>query len=366
MQPYYLKYHSEYKVFQNIVNTIKSIRLSKIEESYLRHFVYHRHSSAYDIEPNKKMQDEKGHVKLNTNKYRRAKIIVRKLHKSKLIKPDKEKEKNLHKKKFYSLTDIGLFYIIRLTTFLSIDIQVMIKKYPNFKIFKDLLYPVINLGTLRSAKIPIEILNEISWHIQKYCSEIENFISYTSNKNDWNGTYWNWNTEKLRKYLIDKYKYKWLKNAETKENYNQTSLIFFNKNKSNEHKDISFEKDKNFGYLKIGTKKKRQKIIIPKIETFLIKFHFSKEEMIGRSFSNYYTIRGSEFVFSLLSAFTSYTLNISVLFSKDENFIKSLETAKEDFDKFYLSIKNPYQYSLEALIAKDIRELADKRSKDDK
>ena len=78
--------------------------------------------------------------------------------------------------------------------------------------------------------------------------------------------------------MIDKYKYKWLKNAETKENYNQTSLIFFNKNKRNEHKDISFEKDKNFGYLITGTKKKRQKIIIPKIETFLIKFHFSKED----------------------------------------------------------------------------------------
>jgi hypothetical protein len=70
--------------------------------------------------------------------------------------------------------------------------------------------------------------------------------------------------------------------------------------------------------------------------------HLSKEEMIGRSFSNYYTMRGSNLVFSLLSAFTSFTRNISVLFSKDENFIQSLETAKEDFDKFYLSVKNPY------------------------
>ena len=77
-------------------------------------------------------------------------------------------------------------------------------------------------------------------------------------------------------------------------------------------------------------------------------------------------MRGSKFVFSLLSAFTSFTLNISVLFSKDENFIKSLETAKEDFDKLYLSIKNPYQYSLEALITKDLWELAYQRDKDDK
>ena len=77
-------------------------------------------------------------------------------------------------------------------------------------------------------------------------------------------------------------------------------------------------------------------------------------------------MRDSKFVFSLLSASTSYTYNISLLFSKDEKFIRALEDAKEDFDNFYLSIKNPYQYSLEALILKDLEEIAYKRNKDDK
>ena len=49
-----------------------------------------------------------------------------------------------------------------------------------------------------------------------------------------------------------------------------------------------------------------------------------------------------------------------------ENFIRALEAAKEEFDNFYLSVKNPYQYSLDALIYKDLRELAYKRNKDDK
>ena len=77
-------------------------------------------------------------------------------------------------------------------------------------------------------------------------------------------------------------------------------------------------------------------------------------------------MKDSTFLFTLLSASTSYTFDISVLFSKDENFIRALEAAKEEFDNFYLSIKNPYQYSLEAFISKDLWELAYKRNKDDK
>ena len=232
----------------------------------------------------------------------------------------------------------------------------MIRNYPNFKIFKDLLYPFINLDTLCSENIPRDILNAISLYIQKHCSNIENFISFVKNKNNWNEISWNWNIEKLRKYLIDKYKYEWLENAEDKEDNEQTNLIFFNKNKNKCSQSINirlrFKGDKPYGYLISGTKKKKKEIPIPNIETFLIKFHLSKEESIGRSFSNYYTMRDSEFLFSLLSASTSYTFDISFLFSNDENFIRALEAAKEEFDKFYLSVKNPYQYSLEALICK--------------
>ena len=71
-------------------------------------------------------------------------------------------------------------------------------------------------------------------------------------------------------------------------------------------------------------------------------------------------------MFLLLSALASSTFDISLLFSKDENFIRALEAAKEEFDNFYLSIKNPYQYSLEAQISKDLWELAYKRNKDNK
>ena len=132
-------------------------------------------------------------IQLNNSAYRQAKNILSKLCKLKLIELDNEKEKNPHKKKCYSLTDIGLFYIIRMPTFLRIDIQAMIKNYPNFKIFKDLLYPFIKLETLRSENIPIDILNAISLYIQKYCLKIENFISLCKKQKQLGMRYgWNW------------------------------------------------------------------------------------------------------------------------------------------------------------------------------
>jgi len=270
MNPYFLECFKDYNYFKNIINIIQKISLSKIEVSYLHLFVRYPHYTAYAIEHDKKILDEKGHDKLNDNAYRRAKIILRRLEKLKLIKLDKEKEKNPHKKKFYSLTDIGLFYIIRLPTFLSIDIQAMIRNYHGFKIFKDLLYHFINLDTLCSENIPRDILNAISLYIQKHCSNIENFISFVKNKNNWHELSWNWNTEALRKYLIDKYKYNWLENAEDKEDNEQTNLIFFNKNKYSQSINIRlrFKGDKPYGYLISGTKKKKKEIPIPKIEHF--------------------------------------------------------------------------------------------------
>ena len=86
------------------------------------------------------------------------------------------------------------------------------------------------------------------------------------------------------------------------------------------------------------------------------KFLFTKEENIGRAFSNLDTLMPSEFVFPLLSAFHSFNYETLVLFSKDEKFTKSLETAKKEFDKIYLSLKNPRKYSKEALLSKNFIE----------
>ena len=136
MNPLFLEYFKDYNYFKNIINTIKNIRLSKNQESYLLYFVLHPHYSAYGIKHNKKEQDEKGDVTFDIS-YRQTKNILNKLCQLKLIALDKEK--NPHNKKSYFLADIGLFYIIKSPNFLSIGIQAMIRNYPNFKIFKFII-----------------------------------------------------------------------------------------------------------------------------------------------------------------------------------------------------------------------------------
>ena len=55
----------------------------------------------------------------------------------------------------------------------------MIRNYHGFKIFKDLLYPFINLEySFTKKNIPRDILNAISLYIQNHYSNIENFISF--------------------------------------------------------------------------------------------------------------------------------------------------------------------------------------------
>ena len=41
-----------------------------------------------------------------------------------------------------------------------------------------------------------------------------------------------------------------------------------------------------------------------------------------------------------------------LLFLKDEKFTQSLEIAKKEFGRIYLSLKNPSEYSKEALLSK--------------
>ena len=273
MKPYYLKYYLYYKYFENIINNIQNIKLKEDEEKYLLFFVNNPHSSAYDIEPNKKILDEQGDYKLNDSAYRQTKIIVNKLDGLKLIKQDKRNKKNSHNKKFYSLTNIGLFYTIRLPIFLRIDILAIIRNYPDFKMFKDLLYPIIKLETLCSENFPknIHILNALSLYIQQLYFQIENFISYTKNKNDWSDEYHCiWDTVKLRKYLIDKYQYKWLENADYEVNDERMNIIYFNNNnKLIDFIEVRLRGNKTSGYLINGIKKKKKEEIIPNMETFL-------------------------------------------------------------------------------------------------
>ena len=358
MDPYFYQSYKDYNYFLNIIKNIRLIKLTETEEQYLYFFVHNPHSSAYDIAPNKKITDDSGlNTKLNSNNYRSVRLIINKLHKLGLIKYDiKETLAHHHNKKFFSLTELGLFYLIRSRNSLRINIQAMIKNYSDLKLFEILLYPFIKLKTLCSPDLPINLLNQISLYIQNRYSQIENFISNTENKEDWDEEILIWDHEKWRKYLFDKYKYQWLHNAEFEEYYDRMSLKFFDNNKAKNYIDIRVRGDKTSGYVIIGPKNNKKEEIYANIKNFSTKFHFTKEESIGRAFSNLDTLMPSEFVFPLLSSFRSFNYETLVPFLKDEKFTQSLEIAKKNFNDIYLSIKNPLKYSKEARLAKEFME----------
>lgn len=365
MDPYYSELYLKYKFFLKNISYLKKIRLNEIQEQVIYFFALHPNSSAYDITVDKLTSSSNGADKgINTKNYRYAKIIVNKLYKLNLIDKNKDKE-NSHNRYSHSLTDVGLLYIIRSHIFLYINIQTLIKSYGHSKIFYEPLSPFIELETLISINIPRDMSNYLSLYIQEYYSKIEKFISNTENKKDWNENPWAWNIEKIRNYLIEKYKYKWLENAETKENHDQTILQFVNEDDHREYIEIRYEEKSNLGTLIIGTKKRKQERII-NIESFLIKFHFSKEESIGRAFSTLDTQWSSKFIFPILSSLDGLNKHKLLFLSKDKKFNRSLETAKKDFDRIYLSIKNPHKYSMESLLAKNFLEIFLSRNNDDK
>jgi hypothetical protein len=362
LDPYYSELFSIYNYFLNITKELENIKLNETQKQYLYLFAIYPHISPYDIDPDKKIKDSSGEIiNSNSNAYRQAKNIVRKLYQLKLIDRDTIiEEKNLHNKTFYSLTELGLFYIMKLSIFLKINIQNIITSFSDLQMFKDLLYPFIKKETICSPDFPKSILFLISLYIQKYYFRIEDFISLNKNKTDWSETRLIVLELQLQDYLIKKYKnehkYKWLENAEISRNNEDTEIKFFNLDKPQEYLKVQFRESKTRGYLIDRSKKTKKETTteIPNIKKFIWKRSFSNEEGIGRAFSTYYSCNSFEFISSILSAFPKLNFDTAMLFFNDKKFIQSLDKAKKQIDKTYMSIKNPYEYSLDSSLQKDL------------
>jgi hypothetical protein len=362
LDPYHLDLSSIYNYFLNINKELENIKLNETQKQYLYLFAISPHTSPYNIAPDKKIKDSSGEIiNSNSNAYRQAKNIVRKLYQLKLIDRDAIiEEKNLHNKTFYSLTELGLFYIMKLPIFLKINIHNIIKSFPDLQMFKDLLYPFIKKETICSPDFPKSILFLISSYIQKYYFRIEDFISLHKNKTDWSETRLILIESQLQNYLIEiykhKHKYKWLENAEISRNDEDTDIKFFNIDKPQEYLEVRLRENKTRGYLIDKTKKtKKEKIReIPNIKNFIWKYSFSNEEGIGGAFSTCYSSNSFEFLSSILPALHILPFESGMLFFNDKKFIQSFDKAKKEIDKTFMSIKNPYEYSLDSSLQKDL------------
>jgi len=238
------------------------------------------------------------------------------------------------------------------------NFQKIIKSCPHSKIFDILLYPFIKLDTLCSLDNEYMMWINLSFYIQKYIVKIENFIARTESRSYENEVRYKWNMLKIEEHLKREYKCHWIDNAEVNQNYEGTFLKFINISIPSSTIEIRL-KENNTGYIVIKEKiKKSKKKNMKNIQNFYNILHESREKKIGRQFSNVIEISASEFIFSIMSPFGVFNLTKSNILNHDDLFTKSLERAREVFDKTYKSIMNPKLYSVEALLKSYIFEMA--------
>ena len=361
MDPYLLKYYSDYEFYLKIDNKLKDIKLNDTQEKSLYYFAGNPYTSSYD---RSKLNEEfdTDYKKLNTTEYTKNKNIARQLCKLQLIDYDKIiQEKSSHMKKCYYVTELGIYYIMKRSIFLKINIQSMIKNFPNLKILEDLLYPFIKKETICSSNFPISILILISSYVQKQYLEIEKFILYAENKKDWEEERLIVIVDEyklknyLQNYLNKRYKdkYQWLETAHTEQNEDDNTIIkFVNIDQPLEYLKVQLLKDRIVILLINGTKKEKKPKKIPNnipniFQYEKLKFS-SREERINSSFSNWYSLGYLEFISSILPVLKTLDYKTATLFLQDKNFIRSLNKTKKEFENIYKSINNPSKYSREA------------------
>ena len=325
MDPYpnYLEEKEILLYFQNICYHIRNITLEEIQFNYLRYFIDHPFSSAYDIKPSNK----------NSTSYRYAKLTLQKLRNLKLIKQstmNNKNKNNIHRAKYYCLTDYGLFYLIgydKLFGRIVADtIKNLFKNYSASRIFQFLVYPFIKADTLCS-NINSNVLYSISSYLIKFCQRIDKSISQMK-KMDWNIEPYMWNYEVLDEYMEKQYHYNWL----IEDNFNDYNTIkFVNESAKDQYISFSLKKDNSI-YIYNSIKKKGQ---ISLSNNFIKKRMqiLSKEQKRVNHFMSLCDPSPSKFVLSLLPIVRD--LNTERILAKDDKFIKALKYTKDDFDKMY-------------------------------
>jgi len=356
--------YKTYEYFRNKIEYIKSIKINDLAKRYLIYIAHNPASYAYDIvPPNREISynSDTDIKKTNQSNYRKANIILNRLCKSKLIKLDIDsKEKDPHGKKRYSLTEDGLFFLVGSPIFLNINFQNIIKSCPNSKLFDILLSSFIKLDTLCSLNNESIMWVNLSFYIQKHYLKIENFIARTGSRSYENEFRYKWNRQKLEEYLKREYKCEWIDDAEIEENYEGTNLKFINISMPSSTIEIKLEN--NTGYIVIKEKKRKENNKkIKNLQNFYNILSVSREEKIGRIFSNLIEISASEFIFSIMSPFRIFDLAKSNILNQDNLFTKSLERTRKTFDKAYNSVMNPKLYSFETLFIKGIFDIANDR-----
>ena len=312
--------------FSRLSRHFRKISLIGKQPYCMRYLVDHPVSSAYKIKPPNQT---------NESEYRWAKEAVKQLHRLGLIKLV---AKGKHSSSDYSLTDEGIYYLIKNTKLpYTMLLQDLIKNYGNSNIFQYLVYPYIKPETICSPKMDLNIVAGVGNHLVSVLQKMDSTLLLLDKQEKSEIEAYSWNYDKLEDYLRSKYHYDFINIVNCEENSDEDymEIRYFDIESNNEDVKVIFDKRNKKGVINITNKKvKKRTIPLPLITDYLQEKTITKYDYMIGYFDAFCSPRAEEFILSI-SHIDTYNDDIREILLNDRPFMNALKKTKDHFDRVY-------------------------------
>src|SRR5919106_4297292 len=313
--------------FSRLSRHIRNITLRGKQPYCLRYLVDHPVSSAYKIKPPNQT---------NESEYRWAKEAVKQLRRLGLIKLV---EKGKHSSSNFSLTDEGIYYLIKNIKLLHTTLlQDLVKNYSGSNIFRYLVYPFIKLETLCSPKMDLNIIAGVGNYLISTFQKIDSTLLLLDKQEKIEKEFYSWNYDRLEHYLRSKYHYNFINIVDCVEDSDEDriEIRYFDIENNNKDVKVIFNKKNKEGYL-YTTNKKVKKNRIPLITDYLQKKTITQYDYMIGYFDAFCSPRSEEFIKSIY-IINYYDDGIREILSKDRLFVNVLKNNKDQYIRVYEQI----------------------------
>ncbi len=324
-------------------------------ELEILHLLVDRPFSIYNIMLyfRKKLTDNKKRPMDYKNVYRRTKKI---LELELIQKVESTKTESVHAAKFYRLSELGLYYLIRNTTrslvqhaVLTQLLKLLLKNYGDNILLQTVLNPYFEVGTILDLYSAIQ-LYAIWQYLRACCEEIEKAIERINNIQPGGEEIFIWNEiephpsarpfrelkdGRLGRFLKRELKLDWLHRAEIRKSEDDMNLNISSRNNS---VLISLNKNKRTAILKMNRKQVRELnvVLLPSNDGSLYVGtinvpDISMEEYAAVFLSDGIKQLASQLVFALVSK--GLIENDITALTLDKKFTKLVQSTKDEFNK---------------------------------
>jgi hypothetical protein len=217
-------------------------------------------------------------------------------------------------------------------------LQDLIKNYGNSNIFRYLVYPYINLETLCSPKMDLNIVAGLGKYLVSTFQKMDSTLLLLDKQNRLDKEIYSWNYEKLEDYLRSKYHYNFINivNCEEDSDEDYIEIRYFDIENNNKNVKVIFNKKNKEGYVH-PTNKKVKKHRIPLITDYLQRKTITQYDYMIGYFDAFCSPRAEEFILSI-SSINTYNDNVREILSNDKSFTNALKEIKDHFDRVYREI----------------------------